>query len=235
MAERIPQSTTIRVPFQAFLTTTHFAPATGLTIAITISKNGGAYANPSGGATNAVEIGNGSYYVDLSTTDTNTLGPLFVLGTAATMDNVNVLYNVVDATNAGLSNLDAPISGRMATYTQPAGFLAATFPSGTIANTTNITAGTITNVGTVTTAVNLTNAPIVGDLTAAMKSSVTTAATAATPTVAGVKGGVTVQLNNDKTGYSLTPAQVAAINSPSVQVANPDTFLTDLTKARQGG
>ncbi len=28
----------------------------------------------------------------------------------------------------------------MATYTQPTGFLAATFPSGTIANTTNITA-----------------------------------------------------------------------------------------------
>ncbi len=48
-------------------------------------------------------------------------------------------------------NLDAIISSRMATYTQPTGFLAATFPSGTIANTTNITAGTIT------TTTNLTN------------------------------------------------------------------------------
>lgn len=38
----------------------------------------------------------------------------------------------------------------MPTYTQPTGFLAATFPSGTIANTTNITAGTITTVTTVT-------------------------------------------------------------------------------------
>lgn len=37
-------------------------------------------------------------------------------------------------------NVDAAITSRMATYTQPTGFLAATFPSGTIANTTNITA-----------------------------------------------------------------------------------------------
>jgi hypothetical protein len=54
----------------------------------------------------------------------------------------------------------------MPTYTQPAGFLAATFPGGTVANTTNITAGTITN---------LTNAPTAGDLTATMKTSVETA------------------------------------------------------------
>ena len=49
-----------------------------------------------------------------------------------------------------VANLDAAVSSRMATYTQPTGFLAATFPNGTIANTTNITAGTITTVTTVT-------------------------------------------------------------------------------------
>ncbi len=37
--------------------------------------------------------------------------------------------------------LDAAVSSRMATYTQPTGFLAATFP-GTVASTTNITAAT---------------------------------------------------------------------------------------------
>lgn len=83
-----------------------------------------------------------------------------------------------------VTNIDAAISSRMATYTQPTGFLAATFPAGTVANTTNITAGTIT------TATNLTNAPTVGDLTAAMKTSVTTAATAATPIAASVTGAV---------------------------------------------
>ncbi len=48
-------------------------------------------------------------------------------------------------------DIDATITSRMATYTQPTGFLAATFPSGTIANTTNITAGTIATATNVTT------------------------------------------------------------------------------------
>jgi hypothetical protein len=52
-------------------------------------------------------------------------------------------------------NLNATITSRMASYTQPTGFLAATFPAGTIANTTNITAGTIT------TTTNLTNLPAI--------------------------------------------------------------------------
>lgn len=65
-----------------------------------------------------------------------------------------------------VDNLNATITSRMATYSQPTGFLAATFPSGTIANTTNITAGTMT------TTTNLTNAPTVGDLTSTMKGSV---------------------------------------------------------------
>lgn len=43
----------------------------------------------------------------------------------------------------------------MPTYTQPSGFLSASFPAGTIANTTNITAGTITTVsGNVNGSVN---------------------------------------------------------------------------------
>lgn len=43
------------------------------------------------------------------------------------------------------TSLDAAITSRMATYTQPTGFLAATFPA-IVASTTNITAGTITTV-----------------------------------------------------------------------------------------
>lgn len=97
------------------------------------------------------------------------------LGTGLTVNAV---------TGLTASNLDTTVSSRMATYAQPAGFLAATFPAGTVASTTNITAGVIT------TATNLTNAPTVGDLTAAMKTSVTTAATAATPIAASVTGAV---------------------------------------------
>jgi hypothetical protein len=46
---------------------------------------------------------------------------------------------VGSVTGLTASNLDATISSRMATYTQPTGFLTATFP-GTVASTTNITA-----------------------------------------------------------------------------------------------
>lgn len=49
------------------------------------------------------------------------------------------------------NNLNDTVTSRMATYTQPTGFLAATFPTGTIANTTNITAGTVTTATNVTT------------------------------------------------------------------------------------
>lgn len=80
------------------------------------------------------------------------------------------------------SNLDTTVSSRMATYTQPTGFLAATFPTGTVANTTNITAGTIT------TTTNLTNAPTAGDFTATMKTSIGTAVAASA--VASVTGNV---------------------------------------------
>ena len=41
-----------------------------------------------------------------------------------------------------VDNLNATITSRMASYTQPTGFLAATFPTGTVANTTNVTAAT---------------------------------------------------------------------------------------------
>lgn len=51
-----------------------------------------------------------------------------------------VAYNPQDAAGLGLTNLNATVSSRMATYTQPTGFLATSFPTGTVASTTNITA-----------------------------------------------------------------------------------------------
>lgn len=109
------------------------------------------------------------------------------------------------------SNLDAAITSRMATYIQPTGFLAATFPA-TIASTTNITGGTITTV------TNLTNAPTSGDLTNAMKTSVTAAATAATPIAASVAGAV-----GSVTG--LTASNLDATVSSRLSTANsPDNY-----------
>lgn len=88
-----------------------------------------------------------------------------------------------------IANLDAAITTRMATYAQPAGFLAVTFPAGTIASTTNISAGTIT------TATNLTNAPTIGDLTAAMKTSVENAVWDATMASHVGAGSMGAELN----------------------------------------
>ena len=103
---------------------------------------------------------------------------------ATNMAPVNIYIEIdavdyQDATAFGLSRIDAAITSRMATYTQPTGFLAATFPT-TVASPTNITAAT----GVVLSGVTHTGAVI--------------------PTVSTVTNGVTVTTNNDKTGYSLS-------------------------------
>jgi hypothetical protein len=57
----------------------------------------------------------------------------------------------VGLTTTVTGRIDAAVSSRMATYTQPTGFLAATFPA-TVASTTNITAASgVTISGTTTT------------------------------------------------------------------------------------
>jgi hypothetical protein len=97
--------------------------------------------------------------------------------------------NYQDADGFGLSRIDAAVSSRMATYTQPTGFLAATFPA-TVASTTNITAAS-------------------GVTLAASQPGVTI------PTVTSVTNGVTVSTNNDKSGYSLTqsfPSNFASLS-----------------------
>ncbi len=179
MAERIPQSTSYLLIFKAYLASDHVTEATGKTIAITISKNGGAFGNPNAGATNATEISSGWYKVTLDTTDTGTIGPLAIRGAEAAIDDVGVALTVADANTGGYGYLDAAVSTRLATsgYTAPS----------------NLTAAQIaTGVWTDTTAGDFTTALSVGK-------SVMNGVTLGT--------GLTVNqltTNNDKTGYSLT-------------------------------
>ncbi len=93
----ITNSTTPRIPLYLVLASDHLSPATGKTLAVTISKNGGAFANPAAGATNATEIASGWYYVDLGAADTTTNGPLILLGTATACDPATVDYVIVTA------------------------------------------------------------------------------------------------------------------------------------------
>jgi hypothetical protein len=96
MSDQLLQSAAARVTLKAHLALDHITPATGLTtLAVVISKNGGAFENPNVGATNATEISAGWYYVDLDATDTNTVGPLVVRGTHGTTDPAEVLARVV--------------------------------------------------------------------------------------------------------------------------------------------
>lgn len=111
------QSTSRVVTFKAFLSSDHITAATGKTIAVTISKNGAAFGNPSAGATNATEISAGWYSVTLSTTDTNTIGDLIVRGAEGTIDPAESMCQVVTTASS------APTAAQIATevYDQAAG------------------------------------------------------------------------------------------------------------------
>ncbi len=107
----IPQSVTRRILLKAYLSTDGVTLASGKTIAVVISKNGAAFANPSAGATNATEIANGWYYVDLSVTDTGTQGPIAIRGTASGVDDVETYRYVADPNNAGFAGVPAVAAG----------------------------------------------------------------------------------------------------------------------------
>lgn len=95
---RLAQSTAYTVMLKVFLSSDHVSAATGKTVAITISKAGGAFGNPNAGATNATEVSSGWYKVALDTTDTGTLGDLVVRGTSASCDDSEQIAQVVSAT-----------------------------------------------------------------------------------------------------------------------------------------
>lgn len=106
----LAQSTAYTVLLKVFLSSDHVTVATGKTVAITISKAGGAFGNPNAGASNATEISGGWYKFALDTTDTGTLGDLVVVGTATSCDPAERILQVVSATTGGATNLDAAVS-----------------------------------------------------------------------------------------------------------------------------
>ncbi|GIW61017.1 MAG: hypothetical protein KatS3mg087_2083 [Patescibacteria group bacterium] len=70
----------------------HITGKTGLTPTVTISKNGGAFAPPSGAVS---EIGDGWYKLTPAAADVDTLGPLIIHATATGADPTDVEYQVV--------------------------------------------------------------------------------------------------------------------------------------------
>lgn len=80
----------------------------------------------------------------------NDIAATAIVSGGAITTSGGAVSTVSAVTGLTAANLDVAVSTRMATYTQPTGFLAATFPA-TVASTTNITAGTITTATNVTT------------------------------------------------------------------------------------
>jgi len=131
----------------AMVNATTGAALPGATVTAVRSIDGAA----SGAATGTVsDMTNGLYRLALTAADTNGdyIGYFFTATNAipVSISAVITSANPTDGVGFGLSRLDAAVTTRMATYTQPTGFLAAAFPTGTVANTTNITAGTVTTV-----------------------------------------------------------------------------------------
>src|ERR1700722_10880842 len=107
----VTQSTTTwPLVFFMVQTSDHITGLTGASPTVTLSKNGGAYASPSGSVT---EIGNGWYKVAGNATDTNTLGPLLLHATAASGDPTDMVFEIVaygpqNGATLGLSALTFP-------------------------------------------------------------------------------------------------------------------------------
>jgi hypothetical protein len=190
----------------ALVNATTGAALTGATVTARRSIDGAAQANCTGTVS---EPGNGQYQIALSQADTNgnNIGYLFT-ATNAIPVSITATLTAADPTDAasfGITRIDAAITSRMATYTQPTGFLAATFPTGTIANTTNITGGTITTVsgnvngsvgsvtgavGSVTGNVGGTVASVVGDVGGNVVGTVASVVGNVTGSVGSVVGNV---------------------------------------------
>lgn len=113
MAYDIQQSTTqSALLFFLVATSDHISALTGASPTVTLSKNGAAFASPSGTVT---EIANGWYKVAGNATDTATLGPLALHATAASADPCDILVaNIVaynpQTANLGLSNVPVSVA-----------------------------------------------------------------------------------------------------------------------------
>lgn len=153
-----------------------------------------------------------------------------------------VIPTVSTVTGLTASNLDATVSGRMATYTQPTGFLAATFPAGTVANTTNITAGTITTTTNLTTNNDKTGYGLSAAAVQAIWDAATTALTVvgsigkklADWTIGTAQTGDSFARLGAPAGASVS-ADVAAVKVDSAAVKVKTDFLPSATAGAAGG
>lgn len=177
-AYQIKQSTTTwALVFFMTDSSDHVTGKTGLTVTVTLSKNGGSFGAASGSVT---EIASGWYKVAGNATDSNTLGPLALHATATGADPTDMLYEVVavDPQSAtafvtGINSLAPPTNWNL-TSIDSNGRLDVIKLAGTSQTARDIGASVLLSPGTGAGQILLSS------------------------------GAVTVGTNSDKTGYSLT-------------------------------
>lgn len=112
-----------RIPVLLVDSTDGFTPKTGQTApTVTISKNG---ATAVTGAGTFTEVANGVYYYEFTAGEADTLGWIALNVQKATCRQYNAIiqvmaYDYAAGTNLGLTNLDAAITTRMASFTYTA-------------------------------------------------------------------------------------------------------------------
>lgn len=144
---KLKQSTVRNIMIKVFLASDHITAATGKTLTVTASKDGGAFAAIGGTVT---EVSSGWYKIALTTTDTNTLGTFIIRATATGCDDAEhppievVAYDATDSAALGLSRVDAAISSR------------STYAGGAVASVTgNVGGNVVGSVASVTAGVTV--------------------------------------------------------------------------------
>jgi len=213
----IPQSAAYTANVKAFLSSDHTTPATGKTLAVTISKAGAAFGNPSAGAVNATEVGNGWYSYALSTTDTGTVGDLVVRLTGSGVDDAERTLQVVNAATGGLGNLDAAVSSR-STY-------AGADTAGTTTLLSRLTAPRATNLDNLDAAVS-SRSTYAGTDTAGTTTLVTRLTATRAANLDNLDALVSSRLAS--AGYTLPLDAAGTRTAVGLAVANLDTQLSGI-------
>lgn len=235
MAYDIQQSTTqSALLFFMVASSDHISALTGASPTVTLSKNGAAFASPSGAVT---EIANGWYKVAGNATDTATLGPLALHATAASGDPCDILVaNIVaynpQTANLGLTNVSANVAQwNGSNVSAPA---TAGIPDINVKNMNNVAATSITtinaNQGT-TQPLNFTGTAG----SALVKSDMVDIAGAAVSATTAQIGANVVQVNGQTATAAAGVTFPSSIASPTNITAGTITTVTNLTNAPTAG
>lgn len=152
MKARKQSSTSYPILFFMTSSTDHVSGITGITPTVTISKNGGSFASPSGSVT---ELANGWYALAGNSTDRNTLGEFLLHATGTGCDPTDDRYTITsfdpfDATRLGatsLPNANAGSSGGLPLSVDSSGGVNTVQVSGTNQTAGDLYSYLTTNLG----------------------------------------------------------------------------------------